>query len=199
MRIPLISITIALIAGALYVVYGAMPEMLMWHQGESHRWWQWLSAHFVHISKEHLDWNVVALLLLGGIIEQRSRKSLIISTVVGVVGVNIYLGHYYSLNAYAGLSGVLNTLLVVALYHLYEKPAYKLASVITLILSVMKVMAEYFLNLSIFSTLPWPSVPQAHFAGLAAGAILVTWIELIFKPQTHERDTKLLSHNLSNN
>ncbi|WP_189402488.1 rhombosortase [Arenicella chitinivorans] len=169
MKFPLITLTVAFATCALYVFLGAMPELLIWQHGEGQQGWQWLSAHFVHISAEHLVWNTVALLVLGSIVEQNSPTALLFALVAGAIGVNIYLAFFYTLSAYAGLSGVLNTVLVVALYQLYQNPAYKFASVLTFILSVVKVVIEYCFNLSLFSTLPWPSVPQAHLAGLVTG------------------------------
>jgi len=178
MRLPIVTISIALVTMIFYLLGGAMPEQLIWHQGEATRVWQWISAHFSHISIEHLTWNIAALLILGGIIEQSSRKVLGLAIVCGIVGVNIYLATFFSLNAYAGLSGALNALLIVALYFLYQHADYKGASVITLVLSLIKILVEYSFELSLFSTLPWPAVPQAHLAGLVGGALLVIFLEL---------------------
>lgn len=178
MRLPIVTISIATLTTALYFIGGAMPEYLLWHQGESLKIWQWLSAHFSHISIEHLAWNITALLILGGIIEQTSRKVLGLALVAGVIGVNIYLATFFSLNAYAGLSGMLNALLFVALYFLYQQADYKIASVITLVLSLAKIIVEYSFELTLFSKLPWPSVPQAHMAGLIGGAFLVLFLEI---------------------
>lgn len=194
MKLPIVTFSVALATCVLYALWGAMPDTLIWHQGEGQSVWQWLTAHFVHISTEHLLWNVVALLLLGSIIEQNSRFALLLALLAGVIGVNAYLALFYALDAYAGLSGVLNTVLVVALYQLYLKPEYKLASALTFVLSVMKVAAEYQLNLSLFSTLPWPPVPQAHFAGLVAGVGLVLMLisgkRITFKLLLKQRKTR---------
>ena len=176
MRLPIITIGIAIFTTALYFIGGAMPEQLLWHQGESLRVWQWVTAHVSHISIEHLTWNVAALLILGSIVEQTSRKVLGLAALAGVIGVNIYLATFFSLSAYAGLSGALNALLITALYFLYQQVGYKLASAITLVLSLAKIIVEYSFELSLFSKLPWPSVPQAHLAGLIGGAVLVLFL-----------------------
>jgi hypothetical protein len=39
-------------------------------------------------------------------------------------------------------------------------------------------MVEYFFEKSIFLTLPWPAVPEAHLAGLIGGAGLVVILEM---------------------
>jgi len=178
MRLPIVTLSISIICTALYAALGAMPEALLWHAGEGLRAWQWLSAHFVHISLEHLAWNVGALLVLGSIIEQSSRKALGLALLLGIIGVNFYLAMFFDLAAYAGLSGVLNALLFTALYFAYQHPNYKLASAITLLLSMVKIILEQFYHVALFSDLPWPSVPQAHLAGLIAGGVLVLVFEL---------------------
>ena len=176
MRFPTVTLTIALVTATLYVIGGAMPEQLIWHQDDSTPW-QWVSAHFAHISAEHLILNLIALVALGGMIEQTSRKVLGLALMFGIAAVNIYLALFFHLNAYAGLSGALNALLVIALYFLYQQDGYKIACVATLALSLTKTLVEYSFNLSLFSTLPWPSVPQAHLAGLIGGALLALFLE----------------------
>ena len=91
MKMPIVTLSVALATCVLYALWGAMPETFIWHQGEDRSSWQWLTAHFVHISTEHLLWNVVALLLLGCIIEQNSRFALLLALFAGVIGVNAYL------------------------------------------------------------------------------------------------------------
>jgi rhomboid family GlyGly-CTERM serine protease len=158
-----------------------MPESLIWHQPPTTKIWQWVSAHFTHISLDHLIWNVAAFAILGSIIEQTSRKVLGLSLAAGIVGVNIYLLGMFQMNAYAGLSGVLNALLITALYFLYKQPAYKLASALTLVASLLKISVEYIYDFSLFSNLPWPAVPEAHMAGLIGGIVLVLILEVRLK------------------
>ena len=181
MRLPIVSASLVLFIVALFLIVGVMPETLMWHTLPTTRFWQWVSAHFVHISISHLIWNCTALLLLGGIIEQTSRKVLGLAMVAGIAGVNLYLLSLFQMDAYAGLSGALNALLITALYFLYKQPTYKLASVVTFVLSVVKIAIEYRYDLSLFSNLPWPTVPEAHIAGFIAGFILVLVLEFRLK------------------
>ncbi|MBL4672006.1 MAG: rhomboid family intramembrane serine protease [Arenicella sp.] len=185
MRLPIVSISIALTTICVFLLGGALPDQLIWHNGVDTKIWQWLSAHFAHISTEHLSWNIVAFVILGSIIEQTSRKVLGLALAAGVIGVNLYLASLFTLDAYAGLSGMLNSMLLVALYFLYQRADYKVASVVTLVLSLAKIMVETFFGLSIFSTLAWPAVPEAHLAGLIGGAVLVVILEM--------RKQKLLS------
>lgn len=180
MRLPIVTTSMSAIIAALYFIAGAMPDVLMW-QHSSTQIWQWVSAHFVHISFGHLTWNLTAFLILGSIIEQTSRKVLGLSLMVGMIGVNVYLLTLFEMNAYAGLSGVLNSLLITALYFLYKQPDYRFASILTLIASVLKTAIEYRYNLTLFSELPWPAVPEAHIAGFVGGVILVLVLEFRLK------------------
>jgi len=158
--------------------YWALPSTLIFHAEEGQRAWQWLSSHWVHINKQHLIWNMAALLILASLIEQTSRLLVLAALALGILGVNIYLAFFYSLDAYAGLSGALNSLLVIALYCLYQRPEYRAAAVITLILSVAKIIVEMLIQASLFSNLPWPPVPQAHLAGMLGGFLLILVLEI---------------------
>lgn len=177
-RLPIVSTCISLAVITLYLIVGAIPESLIWHQAEGFRIWQWLSAHFVHINAEHMTLNLIAFMILASIIEQTSRKVLGLALFSGIVGVNVYLTSLFQMDAYAGLSGALNALLITALYFLYKQPGYRAASILTLIGSIAKIIAESIWDFSLFSSLPWPAVPQAHLAGLIGGGLLIAFLEI---------------------
>jgi len=174
---PIVTILIAFTSASLFYALGAIPVQLIWHSGEHQIAWQWLTAHFSHISDKHLMWNLCALLILGTVIEDTSRRLLLTALISGIVGVNLYLAAFYNLAAYAGLSGTLNSLLVIALYCLYQNPDYRLACLITLVLSILKIVIESTIDMSLFSDIPWPSVPLAHLAGMTSGIILLIIFE----------------------
>ena len=174
MKFPSLTLSISIIVIALYVIFGNTPENLIWITGDAfQRPWSLVTAHLVHISTEHLIWNVAAFSILSSIIEQTSKQDVFLALGVGMLGVNFYLLFLFPLAAYAGLSGVLNTLLVVALYHLSSKENYAAAAMLTLVASMAKVILELTTSSSIFSSLPWPAVPQAHLVGWLVGAAFV--------------------------
>jgi len=74
-RMPIVTILIAFTSASLFYALGAIPVQLIWHSGEHQIAWQWLTAHFSHISDKHLMWNLCALLILGTVIEDTSRLS----------------------------------------------------------------------------------------------------------------------------
>ncbi len=177
-RLPIVSLVLGATCALIFWIFGAIPSTLILHSDEGQRAWQWLSSHWVHISEQHLIWNLAAFLILGSLIEQTSRRLVLGALGLGIVGVNFYLALFFSLDAYAGLSGVLNSLLVIALYCLYQRPDYRAAAVITLLLSIAKIIVEILIQDSLFSKLPWPPVPQAHLAGMIGGLLLVLALEI---------------------
>lgn len=171
MKFPSLTLLITICIIALYLAFGANPEALVWQQNTTDVW-RWLSGHFVHISTTHLVWNLVAFILLGSIIEQYRKRDLIAGLGIGIAAINLYLELGYSLSAYAGLSGVLNTLLVIALFHLCCSDTYRNAAMLTLVGSMLKIVIEMNSGRSLVAHLAWPPVPEAHLIGWLAGIAL---------------------------
>lgn len=175
MKFPILTAVISVVIVTLYIVFGANPETLVWQRG-SHDMWRWVSGHFVHISGTHLIWNLCAFIILGSIIEQHRKHELLIGLIIGAVVINVYLATGYDLPAYAGLSGVLNSLLVIALYRLCDSHIYRNAAILTLVGSMLKIIVEINSGTSLVSHLAWPPVPQAHLLGWLAGITLCIMI-----------------------
>jgi len=168
MKFPTATVFISLVLIGLILVFGAMPENLIWQQHSPYSW-QLLSTHFVHINTEHVIWNLGAFVVLASVIEQHSKQRLFISIAVGCLFVSLYLLNFFELPAYAGLSGALNTLFVVALYQIAQKQEYRLAASISLAASIAKILFEWLSGDALFSSLVWPAVPAAHLAGIIGG------------------------------
>ena len=171
-RLPVQTLIISLLMVLIHYYLGPIPDGWLWQQAGAVPGASWLTTHFVHISPRHLIWNLAGLIILGSIIELNDRRLLLPALVLGVIAVDVYLAGFYQRNAYAGLSGVLNTLLVVALYQLAQRPGYRLAAGLTLLGSGLKILIEWQQESALFSSLSWPPVPEAHLAGLCAGLIL---------------------------
>jgi rhomboid family GlyGly-CTERM serine protease len=141
-------------------------------QGE---YWRLVSGHFMHADSQHLLWNCLGLAVLGTLLEHRSRCVLMASLAVGILIVNVLLLTPWShLNYYCGLSGVLNTLLLVALWLEWRLTRSWL---ITLIAcgSLAKVLVEVYQGTSIMTHISWPPYAWSHVAGLIGG-VLVIWM-----------------------
>jgi len=141
-------------------------------QGES---WRLVSGHFMHADSQHLLWNCLGLAVLGSLLEYRSRNVLIASLVVGTIIVSaLLLTPWSHLTYYCGLSGVLNTLLLVALWFEWRLTRSWL---ITLIAcgSLAKMLVEVYQGTSIMTHISWPPYAWSHVAGLIGG-VLVIWM-----------------------
>ena len=181
MKIPFYTLAIGLIMVGLFLFFGDAPEQFTFYSGVSFKQpWRLITAHFVHSDAQHLIWNLSAFILLGSIIEQYSKTVLIASLGIGIVAINTYLLTLYQLNAYVGLSGVLNTLLVVALFYLCQHELYRCAAIWTLILSMIKIIVESFYGASLFTSISWLPVPEAHLFGWVAGVLMVIKQTLIY-------------------
>ena len=141
-------------------------------QGE---YWRLVSGHFMHADLPHLLWNCLGLAVLGTLLEYRSRSVLMASLVIGIIIVNaLLLTPWSHLNYYCGLSGVLNTLLLVTLWIEWRLTRSWL---ITLIAcgSLAKVLVEVYQGTSIMTHISWPPYAWSHVAGLIGGLIVI-WV-----------------------
>lgn len=132
-----------------------------------------LSSHFLHSDLNHWLWNCLAMLVLGAVIELRSKRLLVCSVIAGIVAVDILLlSPLSTLNYYCGLSGVLNSLLVVALWIVWQRTR-SLWVAVSALLCIGKIIIEINTQQSLLTTISWPPYPAAHMAGALAGVLLI--------------------------
>lgn len=184
-RTPLLTLSLCL---ALLGLWLAAPtdsplfNELVLDRAEAVQLWRFASGHMLHTSLSHLAWNLPALALLGTAIEVESRARLLLGLIVGCAAVSAWFFWQDDFTRYAGASGLLNTLLVVALYSQRRNLSNKLAVTIGLI-ALIKVIIEM-LTSTTLTTLntpgpnsgageTWPSATGAHAAGYAAGVVLI--------------------------
>lgn len=173
-------LTISLLA-LLAVFHWLVPDRsLLWFsadaiaQGET---WRFISGHFVHADTGHLLWNALGLAILGLLIEWRSRSMLLAALVAGILAVGILLLSSASpLEHYCGLSGVLNSLLVVALW-MEWRASRSLLVIAVACGSLAKVVIEVSTGVAIVSDISWPPWAWSHAAGLVGGLIALLLTE----------------------
>lgn len=142
-----------------------------------------VTGHLAHADTEHLSLNVIALVVLGCIIESRSKRLLLSSMIVGVVSVTLFLYSPWSnISLYCGLSGLLNTLLVIALWLLWQETKSKWVMA-TFLVCFLKIIIEIYLKQSLISHISWPPSPESHLAGFVGG------IMMVFYTMTYRRNT----------
>ena len=174
-QLPLVTLALAALAGMLMLLPQSFHEVLYFDHAAlaSGQWWSLISGHWVHADYQHLVWNLVALVALGGIIEVRSRRLLLFSLAVGMLSVDLLLySPFNSVQRYCGLSGLLNTLLGVALYIYWHETRSRLV-VAAGLLCVGKILVEMSGGQALFTNNSWPAYPIAHLAGLMGSLLLI--------------------------
>jgi rhomboid family GlyGly-CTERM serine protease len=137
--------------------------------------WRIVSGHFVHADLQHLLWNCLGLAVLGTLLEYRSRAVLIAALSSGIIVVSaLLLTPLTQLDYYCGLSGVLNTLLLVALWLEWTSTQSKSIILIT-VACIAKVLIEVSQGVSIMTNISWPPYAWSHVAGMTGG-LLIIWI-----------------------
>ncbi|OGI56635.1 MAG: rhombosortase [Candidatus Muproteobacteria bacterium RBG_19FT_COMBO_61_10] len=169
--LPRFTLLLMAISIGLYIILGPAPASLVFDraaivQGE---WWRLYTGHLVHSDARHALWNILALGVLAGLLERRGRRRLGLIVAFGAVGVDLWLWWGQpALQWYCGLSGLLNTLLVVVLFDLWSETRRRVVLAIGMALAA-KLVLEIVLNQALFTHTLWPSVPWVHVAGFAAG------------------------------
>jgi membrane associated rhomboid family serine protease len=181
-RIPVVSA----MCGALVVLLMSLPSAvhdLLYFDQEHLRQGMplgLLTAHWLHADAEHLVWNLSALSVLAPVIEMYSRALLCWSLAVGTLCVDLLLvSPLCDLQRYCGLSGILNTLLGVALYVYWLQTRSRLVVVVA-ILGLVKIVLEIASGQAVFTDTHWPPFAMAHLAGIFA-APLAIWCTAVHR------------------
>lgn len=182
---------------ALYVTAGAAPALWVYDRAAiaTGEWWRLLSAHLVHSDGEHLLWNLAALLIIGFLLERRHPLLFLAGLLAGIAAVNVWLWFGLpGLQRYCGLSGVLNTWLVLLLFALWREARQPMI-VLFAVVSAVKLVVELWSEQALFSATAWPSVPSAHLAGVGAGlAVLLysRWLRQVAVTAAGRGETTML-------
>ena len=174
-RIPWLTGLGAVVAIWLHLAYGDAPGALVYDrtalvQGEL---WRWVTGHLVHCGGGHALWDITAFVVIGCILEAQGRTRMLLASLLGVVVVDgaLWFG-LPGLTAYCGLSGLLNTLMVVTLAGLWRVDRHPAVAMVALGL-IIKLALETVYGGSLVGELAWPSVPAAHWAGCLGGVLFV--------------------------
>lgn len=174
-RLPWLTLSLAGLAIGLYAVAGPAADAAVYDRAAvaDGEWWRLLSGHWVHGDTGHLAWNLTALLLLGSIVESSRRWLLPLGLLAGSIGVDLWLWTGLpGIVRYCGLSGALNTLLILALWTTWKRSGHWLVWAIGLG-SLLKILVEMADGRALLTQTAWPSVPSAHLAGWLVGCLLV--------------------------
>lgn len=191
--LPWCSILLGAGAVFVYLVLGAAPEAWVFDrvaiaQGE---WWRLVTGHWVHSDLTHAGWDIAALLLLGTLFEARLQWRLPVALLIGTVGVDVWLWWGDStLFYYCGLSGILNSLLIVGLLQFWRDLRHPLI-LLTGVGAVVKIFVEINAGQALLTQTAWPSVPTVHAAGFLCGLVLGWgfWMtdNRVYEPKSHNK------------
>jgi rhomboid family GlyGly-CTERM serine protease len=155
--------------------------------------WRIVTGHLMHADLQHLLWNGLGLAVLGTLIEYRSRNVLWVTLGVGIASVSaLLLSPFSQLEYYCGLSGVLNTLLLVALWLEWTFTRSWLV-IIMAGGSIAKVVIEVSQGTSIMTHISWPPYAWSHVAGLIGGLLIIQGMNFVSNHQTLPRATLMAS------
>jgi rhomboid family GlyGly-CTERM serine protease len=157
------------VAAGLWLLLGPVPEALVFDRaaiggGEV---WRLVTGHLVHSDGRHALWDIGALALIGCLMENQRRLALVAGAGILAVDAGLWWG-LPGLEQYCGLSGILNTLFIVALADLWRRHRHPVFPFAALALGI-KLLAEAAAGQSLVLDTLWPAVPLAHVAGCLGG------------------------------
>ncbi|MEJ1335932.1 MAG: rhombosortase [Candidatus Sedimenticola sp. (ex Thyasira tokunagai)] len=187
--LPWRTLALTLPALLLYWLLGPAPEALVYEREAiaAGEWWRLLTGHWVHSDLQHLLFDVAGLAITAYLFEKSPLWQLLLLLATATVVIDAWLWWQMPwMQAYCGLSGLLNALLACGLLTLWRSrndPAYLLIGS----LATLKIAVEISQGNAIFTSTAWAAVPEAHAAGLVAGLLagtLFIWLESNLTPDS---------------
>lgn len=178
-QFPWLSALIILLSGANYLLAPFASDafaVLALDQSRPFNAVSWLSAHLTHSDANHLFWNMAVMALLGVFIEPQQRLLLLVTIVATVLALDVWFYGQQQFQVYVGLSGVLNAVLVVALYCLRAPGAVWAGNQVLWLVLVLALAKNFYELVSVgalFSNTRWQTTPSFHLVGMAAGVVVV--------------------------
>lgn len=167
---------------ALCIVLLSQGDLLAlcfnWHsitdQGE---WWRLITGHLVHSSNSHLFWDLCAFAGVSWYLERYAPALLLPSWLAGLITVNLLLISSLSeLSNYCGLSGLLFSPLIIALFQ-FQKQIGGLTGYLPLLATGAKLSWELFSSKHLLVQSDWAPYPEAHLAGLMGGMLVMVGVK----------------------
>ncbi|MDO6514332.1 rhombosortase [Neptuniibacter sp. 2_MG-2023] len=172
---------VTLIACAIMLILGVLPNSLVGLHSlsfdyvaiiEQQQYWRLITGHLIHSSWNHLLWDLTTFTVAAFYLEKQSPKLLIYGIVVSATALDLYLlSPLSSLESYAGISGVLYTVITLAALFWYKKEP-SLLGLVPLLMILIKTIVELTAQNALFVTEGWSLYPPAHLIGAAIGIAL---------------------------
>ena len=175
-KVPWLTIAIAALTLALFILGPDRTSCLVFNKidicagGEV---WRLFTGQLIHNNFDHLFWDLLSFFVLGSMIEIGSRKKFILSYLLSSLSVGAWMfiieKEYV---VYYGLSGLLNGLLVMAVFMKWVETNNRCLLII-LPVTAAKMIYEIMTKNVFFIDPSIPTIPGTHLAGFLMGAILV--------------------------
>lgn len=179
-RFPLLTVLLAALALAIAPFPGIAEALQFDASLAASEPWRWATGHLTHWTAGHLGWDVVGLLILGTVLERRSRRAWIATLTLGSLAVSgAVLVFETHLDTYRGLSGLDAALAVAVGVHAFRDGVrcndWRQAGIAAVLLAALaaKVSLEVVTDTTLFVA-PDPAfepVPLAHLVGGVAGLV----------------------------
>lgn len=182
---------------ALYLLLGPAPELLVYQRDaiSDGQWWRLITGHWVHCDSQHLMWDLLGLGVLTLLFEKQPLKLLIGVVSGATLVINIWLWFALPwLEEYCGLSGILNALLGAGLLMFWRQSEDRLYLYIGGV-ACIKIVLEIGNDQALFTNTTWPSVPEAHAAGIITG-IAIGLLVMLKQPGEWKSSSKRLANML---
>ena len=187
-RLPYVTLVIAVLTLVIHTSPSLGDLLQFDHAAVTHgQMWRFFTAHLTHFGDDHLRWDLLAFVVLGGMAERISRRGL--SITLGLSATVITAGVWLAqpqFATYRGLSGIDSALFGFVVADLLaagwrERHGFSMVvGLIALAGFASKCAFELITGGAVFVETgdAFAPVPLAHLLGLAAGAAAVAWTQL---------------------
>lgn len=188
-KLPLFTLSFVVFLALCYLLPSAFDHLYFERTDvEQGQWWRTITSQWVHLSPHHFFYNAGAMLVVGSIVESRSRIDTIGLLVAGLLLVGLLLP-YGRLDRYAGLSGALNALVLPAIWIVWSR-SKSIIPVLVCVLYLGRLGWEWLSGQSVLNpNLVWPSYTPAHLQGLAAGIVWLGFRGKALAQPVHNKDS----------
>jgi len=181
MKVPVWTLLLCGVAAVVFVA-PSLGDALIYDRDaiSGGEWWRLITGNLVHLSGMHFSFDVVALLVVGTIIEQRGNRyvGLVYFMAGAAIGIVVYVASP-ELRYYGGLSGIVTAAVVyLCLGGLRDTGAWRWLCLFGLTLVAVKIGLELTLGNSLLAATesqPFVPVPVSHLAG-ACTALFVFFL-----------------------
>jgi rhomboid family GlyGly-CTERM serine protease len=178
-KMPWLTMFISAFVIWLFIVGPDRNEVFVFNKFEIYdgSLWRLFTGQLIHNNFDHLFWDLLGFIVLGGIIESYSKAGFTVSMVFSAAAVSFWMFMAErDFAIYYGLSGLLNGLLVVAVV-IKRKETGNNLYLWVLVVTAAKMIYEIATKSVFFIDPSIPTIPGTHAAGFFAGIIVVVVFE----------------------